>query len=233
MTNLIELPSLYTTEDGSTTLYNARLGEHYHSTHGAMQESLHIFIEAGLKHRLGSVQDEPLRLLEIGFGTGLNALLTWEEAETRGLSIHYTTLELYPLPSEIYIQLRYSTPHMVAQTQTRLMQLHTAPWGVEVALDRHFGLHKIDMDLLTYRHPTERRLDLIYFDAFSPETQPELWSQEIFERLLACCAPGAILVTYCAKGEVRRRLERAGFSVVRLPGPLGKREILRATVPTR
>lgn len=220
------LPQLATTEDGSLTLYAPTFGEHYHSTHGARQESLHIFLQLGLAHRLETWPKEkrPLRLFEVGLGTGLNALLTLTESQRRAAPIHYYSIERYPLVPEVYQALRYD-----GLSDADLRAIHAAPWGEDIPLTPAFTLHKIEGDLT--QEPFPAALDLIYFDAFSPESQPELWSEEIFARLFVACAPGAVLTTYCAKGEVRRRLQRAGFLVERLPGPPGKREVLRATRP--
>lgn len=220
-------PTCHLTEDGSLTLYNAELGEHYHSTHGAMQESMHIFINLGLLFRTSVDERRPLRVLEIGFGTGLNALLSLEQAEHIKRQLHYTTLELYPVPEQIYRQLSYQTPHNMPHDS--LLALHEAAWGEDCVLSEYFTLRKEAVDLLAYT--PEGEIDLIYFDAFSPEAQSELWSEEVFCRLRKHSAAGAVLVTYCAKGEVRRRLQRAGFVVSRLAGPPGKREVLRAVVP--
>lgn len=223
------LPELYITEDGSPTLYNAELGEHYHSRHGAVQESQHIFIEAGLKHRLALLPPvRPLRILEVGFGTGLNALMTLMLAQREGLEIHYTSLEAYPismgLASELHFPLEGSGP--------LLAELHAQSSGQALPLVSYppFVLEKIQTKLEDY--PPEGSYDLIYFDAFSPEAQPELWQEEVFHTLCHAARPGAVLTTYCAKGEVRRRLQRSGWLVERLAGPPGKREMLRATKPS-
>lgn len=220
-------PELRTTDDGSPTLYNSALQEHYHSTHGAEQESRHIFVEAGLKHRLEAKHSEELRVLEIGFGTGLNALLTAIEAKNKHTRIHYTTLELYPLTQDIYCHLHYQRENTTAYDL--LMRLHECPWGQEVEIFERFTLLKEQVNWLDYIPVSN--VDLIYFDAFSPDSQPELWEEERFSCLFDAAREGAVLVTYCAKGEIRRRLQRTGFVVERLPGPPGKREILRATKP--
>lgn len=232
------IPQLEETEDGSLTLYTPRFGEHYHSTHGAMQESAHIYLGLGLRQRLEQwtePEGAALRCFEVGFGTGLNALLSWREAERSHRLIHYYSIERYPIPAELYRQLHYelstadalSTAGGAEDSHSTLMRLHEAAWDEDVTLSRYFVLHKISGDLNALPFPAA--LDLIYYDAFSPESQPELWREELFAQLRRCCSPGAILTTYCAKGEVRRRLERSGFSVERLPGPPGKREVLRAT----
>lgn len=231
------------TDDGSATLFVPELNEHYHSTKGARTESQHIFIDMGLK---ASSAASP-RILEIGFGTGLNAWLTLKEAERSGRNIHYTGLELYPLDWQTVEQLSYisgdeqltihrkqsvtdepSTSNGEQQPAIELFkQLHTSPWGKDVQLTSHFTLRKIETDVNQWI--TEKRFDTIYFDAFAPEKQPEMWSQELFNRLYVLLDKGGILTTYCAKGIVRRMLQSAGFTVERLPGPPGgKREILRA-----
>lgn len=219
-------PELATTEDGSLTLFAPTFGEHYHSTHGARQESEHIFLRLGLLHRLEGMPmtDRPLRLFEVGLGTGLNALLTKVAVEQAKCPLCYYSIERYPLEEELANQLNYSD----LPTED-LRAIHEAPWGEDISLSPYFTLHKIQGDLTISLFPVG--LDLIYFDAFSPESQPELWEEGVFRRLFEASSPGAVLTTYCAKGEVRRRLQRAGFLVERLPGPPGKREVLRATRP--
>ncbi|WP_294627759.1 tRNA (5-methylaminomethyl-2-thiouridine)(34)-methyltransferase MnmD [uncultured Bacteroides sp.] len=224
------------TEDGSATLFVPELNEHYHSTKGARTESRHIFIDMGLK---ASAAPSP-RVLEIGFGTGLNAWLTLAEAERSGRDVHYTGLELYPLEWQTVAQLNYVandeqvTVNGKQQSAAHLFeQLHTAAWEEEVRLTPRFTLQKIQADANRYVADGGGRLDgtadVIYFDAFAPEKQPEMWSQELFDRLYVLLANEGILTTYCAKGVVRRMLQAAGFIVERLPGPPGgKREILRA-----
>lgn len=229
------------TADGSATLYVPELDEHYHSVKGALTESRHIFIDMGLK---ASAAPEP-RILEIGFGTGLNALLTLIEAEQSGRKVHYTGIELYPLPWETIEQLHYTNGERTLNDERLTMNdeqvagwfkaLHTAAWEEDVVITPHFTLRKVQADFannerLTVHHSPfiVHRYSLIYFDAFAPEKQPEMWSQELFNRLYVIMEPDGILTTYCAKGAVRRMLQSAGFTVERLPGPPGgKREILR------
>lgn len=204
------------TADGSATLFVPDLNEHYHSVKGARTESQHIFIEMGLN---ASHVSEP-NVLEIGFGTGLNALLTLEAAETNGMKVHYTGIELYPLAWDTIKPLNYSN-HPLFKT------LHAVPWEKDAIITPHFTLRKVQADFTTLAF--ERSFDIIYFDAFAPEKQPEMWSQELFSLLYVIMSEGGILTTYCAKGVVRRMLQSAGFTVERLPGPPGgKREILRA-----
>lgn len=233
MKRIIEL-----TADGSATLFVPELNEHYHSVKGARTESQHIFIGMGLD---ASEATEP-HILEIGFGTGFNALLTLEAAEKSHRKVHYTGIELYPLPWDTVEALGYSNNPL-------FKTLHTIPWGEDAIITPHFTLRKVQADVndvfmcphgsrpaLDAGAPDNDRItgaemhwDVVYFDAFAPEKQPEMWSQELFDRLYVTMNPKGILTTYCAKGVVRRMLQAAGFTVERLPGPPGgKREILRA-----
>ena len=224
-------PELHTTEDGSRTLYAPTFGEHYHSMHGAVQESEHIYLGLALRERMSSWRegDAPLRLFEVGFGTGLNALLSWREAEERHIPLQYYSIEKFPLTPELYEALHYEGLGEEREVKDQLLRLHTAPWDEAVELSPFFTLYKLRGDLTTCTFP--ERLSVIYYDAFSPESQPELWAEELFQRLGKVACSGAILSTYCAKGEVRRRLQRSGFLVERLPGPPGKREVLRGRIP--
>lgn len=212
-----------TTADGSNTLFIPQLDEHYHSVKGALTESEHIFIRMGLEHLpLSSV-----RLLEIGFGTGLNAFLTLLAAERLNKSVHYTGIELYPLEESTLKQLDY--PEVICPERANdYYELHSCKWEQDNQITNNFTLHKIKGDFTTYLF--SGNYDLIYFDAFAPEKQAEMWTQELFNSLYVIMNKGGILTTYCAKGVVRRMLQSAGFTVERLPGPpQGKREILRAT----
>lgn len=224
----MEAPQIRRTEDGSPTLYNPSIGEHYHSIHGAVQESRHIFVEAALRHRLTRpLYEDKLNILELGFGTGLNALMTLEVALGEGLRVHYTSLELYPVPESVYRSLDF--PLELKESKAYLERLHDAKWNEPQAIEgaENFVLEKRLIDMLCY--DPSQVFDVVYFDAFSPESQGELWSEEFFRRLYEASRSGTVLTTYCAKGEVRRRLQRSGWLVERLPGPPGKREILRAT----
>ncbi|MEL5893615.1 tRNA (5-methylaminomethyl-2-thiouridine)(34)-methyltransferase MnmD [Bacteroides sp. GD17] len=212
-----------TTEDGSATLFVPELNEHYHSVKGARTESQHIFIDMGLK---ASTAPAP-HVLEIGFGTGLNALLTLETAEAEHRHVHYTGIELYPLAWREVDALHYSD-HPLFQA------LHRAPWMEDVALTPYFTLQKVQADVQTIDSSrllmiNKSPFDVVYFDAFAPEKQPGMWEEDIFRTLHAAMSIGGVLTTYCAKGVVRRILQAVGFRVERLPGPPGgKREILRA-----
>lgn len=211
------------TADGSYTLYVPELDEHYHSVKGALTESQHIFINMGLKH---SSVTSP-HILEIGLGTGLNCVLTLLEAKENQLHVHYTGIERYPLNEEIIRKLNY--PSIIGkECENDYFAIHQAPWEEDVCLSPWFTLHKMEGDFTHYSF--EQKYDIIYFDAFAPEKQPEMWEQSLFDNLYQVLNEGGILTTYCAKGVVRRMLQTAGFKVERLPGPPGgKREILRAT----
>lgn len=229
------------TDDGSRTIFVPEIDEHYHSTKGAYAESQHIFIDMGLN----VVHKSPIKILEVGFGTGLNALLTLIEAEKSKRSIEYTGIELYPLAFEAVQQLDYQhlplmtcsnsneadSERQIKQIEKWIEGLHQSCWETPIVLTPSFSLQKIKADLNQWlNHETSEIFDLIYFDAFSPEKQPDLWTPELFNALYHRLNVKGVMTTYCAKGVVRRMLEGAGFTVERLPGPPnGKREILRAT----
>lgn len=210
------------TSDGSHTLYVPEIDENYHSTHGAIQESTHIFILSGLIYCKKNV----LNILEIGFGTGLNALLTAIEAEKSGMKIHFCTLEKYPVPAETALKLNYSK---ITGGNALFEKIQNAGWDKNIEISNRFSINKINCDFTEALFSNQ--FDLVYFDAFSPEKQPEMWTEKQFQKIFDACNEGAILTTYCAKGAVRRALQSVGFMVERLPGPPGKREILRATKP--
>jgi len=215
--------SLIITEDGSHSLRNEILNETYHSIHGAIQESVHVFVENGLKQ----CTRKEIRILEIGFGTGLNAFLTLIEAEKLNISIEYTGIELYPVPETIWKEINY--PDVIAKQQKAdFYFLHACEWEKTHQISPNFSFRKINCDFATFE--PEDKFDLIYFDAFSPEKQPELWLQNRFTSLASHCNSGAILTTYCAKGIVKQALRDAGFKVERLDGPPGKRHMLRGRI---
>ena len=213
---------LQVTSDGSHTLYMPDMDEHYHSVNGAIQESEHVFIEAGF-HRLPKKE---IRVLEIGFGTGLNAFLTLLDSMQADRHITYYSMELYPLDIALVQNLNYGKV-LCAGEEDLFMALHEAPWNQSASITPNFTLHKMKGDCNQAELPEE--IDLVYFDAFAPDKQPEMWNQELFNKLYFRMNEGGILTTYCAKGAVRRTMKESGFSVERIPGPPGKREMLRAT----
>lgn len=214
-------PQIRLTGDGSHTLYLPDIDEHYHSHFGALTESTHIFINAGLK----SIPGNELSIMEVGFGTGLNALLTAMAAEEDHRKITYTSLEKYPLPLSLLEKINHS---VIAGPQgTQLFNLiHAAPWGEYFTVSEWFKIKKIVTDLVT--DPLSGEFDLIYFDAFGPDKQPEMWSRDVLEKVAAVTRRGSVFVTYSAKGTLKRMLRDLGFEVTLLPGPPGKRVMTRA-----
>lgn len=211
------------TLDGSDTLYLEEIDEHYHSTFGAVQESLHVFIKAGF----GQCTNNEISILEIGFGTGLNCFLTLLSVLDSQKFVKYFSLEKYPLPKNIWGQLNYCG-ELELNKRNLFSLLHESPWNCGVSIHPRFELYKIQADLPGWDAEDVPQADLVYFDAFSPDKQPELWSRDIFERICKAMKQDGILVTYCAKGNVRRILQSLGLQVERIPGPPGKREMIRA-----
>lgn len=214
-------PMLILTSDGSHTIYVPELDEHYHSIHGAVQESSFIFISNGFK----TCNADPLCILEIGFGTGLNALLTAVEGLKGNRIINYTSLEKFPLGKEITDSLNHSL-FAGAEGKEIYERIHAAKWNEMINICPNFNIMKIRTDL-TEQKPSGI-FDLIYFDAFGPDKQPEMWTPEIFGSIAAVTRKNGILVTYSAKGQVKRNLKSCGFGVTLLQGPPGKRQMIRA-----
>ena len=208
------------TGDGSHTLFVPGLNEHYHSTFGAIRESDHVFIQSGYQ----ATSVNPARILEMGFGTGLNALLTLMEAERNQRTVYYHSIDKYPL--EITQVMRLNYPESLGTSQAIFQQLHEADWGVPIKITDRFTLFKEEVDLIDLQ--LTEPCQLIYHDAFAPDLQPNLWSEEVFKKYYAHLDFGGILVTYSVKGSVKRNLKAAGFRFEKLPGPPGKREICRA-----
>jgi tRNA U34 5-methylaminomethyl-2-thiouridine-forming methyltransferase MnmC len=222
------------TTDGSHTIAIPEMDVSYHSKHGAIQESMHVFIEAGL-HDVSIKSLSQVNILEIGFGTGLNALLTAIEAEKIQQKNVYTSIEAYPLTKEEYNQLNYGT---LLNQQLLFNAIHEAAWDEPVDINPYFNLQKIKYSITPIPFKLSRsaqkdpinfinNINLIYFDAFAPTAQPELWTIEVFNYLFSLLSEHGILVTYCSKGSVRRTMEAAGFTVEKIPGPPGKREMVR------
>ncbi|RYF84359.1 MAG: SAM-dependent methyltransferase [Chitinophagaceae bacterium] len=222
--------TIKTTADGSPTLFVPELNEHYHSVHGALQESKHVFIEAGLRPFLQRGIPE-IQVLEVGFGTGLNAILTLAEAEKTGANIHFQTIEAYPLPAGITDALNLNSVLQNELPASNFALLHSINWEEKTGITPHFSITKQHCPLQEANLPAAA-YHVIYFDAFAPEKQPELWQEDIFKKLYLCLQPGGAFVTYCAKGTVKRQLRAVGFLVESLPGPPGKREMIRASRTT-
>ncbi len=206
--------------DGSKTLFVPELDEHYHSTFGAETESKHVFIEAGLKQAI--LEFDEIHLLEIGFGTGLNAILTLEEKADK--IIHYTAIEPFPLDDETISQLVDDSDNESSAKIFR--ELHKTSWNEKHQITSNFFLTKIKSGIEEVELPTSH-FNLVYFDAFGPDVQPGLWTYEVFRKISGSMVVGGIITTYSAKGEIRRNLKKAGFEVERIPGPPGKRHMTR------
>lgn len=215
--------NLITTGDGSKTLFVPELNEHYHSTHGALAEAQHVFIKNGL-FRSGR---NPITILEIGLGTGLNAILTCLEAEQHEIQTKYFSIEKYPVSLEEAQSMGYV--EMIPDSAQAFADIHNSDWEQPVSINNNFTLNKIQADIKDLVLPEP--LDVVYFDAFAPEKQPKMWEAKIFKHLFDNLTPGGFLTTYCAKGVVKRTLKSVGFSVEGVPGPPGKREMIIATKP--
>jgi len=221
MQNPNENIQIIETGDGSHTLYHLTLDEHYHSVHGSVQESKHVFIEMGLRYFKG--QKAEINLLEVGFGTGLNCLLS--ALSHSDLNINYCGIEPFPVQEELLLQLNY-TNGMTQQNKELFMRIFSCQWEKEIVIHPGFKLTKRKVKLQDFSD--KMGFDLVYFDAFAPRPQPDMWELEVFKKCYNLMTHNGILVTYCAKGQVRRNMQAAGFEVERLAGPPGKREMLRA-----
>ena len=218
--------TVITTSDGSKTIQIEDWDEQYHSIHGAIQESKHVFIKAGLHHFLKLYNPKELRVLEIGFGTGLNAFLTALESDQQDVEIHYEGVEAYPVETDELSQLNYAA-RIAADQQHLFDSLHKLSWEELHSITSNFSLKKRQQFFSELSD--KNSFDLIYFDAFGARVQPELWTESVFKSMFSALKNKGVLVTYSAKGSVRRAMQTAGFLVERLQGPPGKREMLRAT----
>ena len=215
---------LQVTGDGSHTLQLASSEVTYHSRYGAIQESEHVYIGAGLQPFVGKT--EPVRIFEMGFGTGLNAFLAYLEAREAKVKIEYEAVEAFPLEKEEYKHLNFAQVMGKRELCESFQMLHQTPWQRTIRIGSWFSLVKHKTSLLEFQ--TSKQFHVIFFDAFAPSAQPELWTAEVFAKMYDLLYPGGLLTTYCSKGEVRRTLESVGFIVEKLPGPYGKREMVRA-----
>ena len=213
------------TADGSHTLELVGIDEHYHSTFGAIQESWHVFIQNGLLSLTG--KNTVINILEVGFGTGLNALLSLIESQKAQLQVFYHALEPFPLKREEYVALNYASLLSETGLQEGFQKFHECEWSKEIEFFPGFVFRKekIGLEAASF---AGHFFDLVYFDAFGPDTQPELWTQPLFEKVSSVMKPGGILTTYCAKGSARRAMRASGLAVEKLPGPPGKREMTKA-----
>lgn len=215
------------TRDGSNTIFVPEFDETYHSTHGAIQESFHVFIRSGLKFK---TELNDINVLEVGFGTGLNALLSFINSEKTNKNIKYTSIEAYPLKWDLLSKLNYIDLIFNGKYSATYKKIHTCDWESFYILSSFFTLRKQNVKLQDVSFDNE--FDVIYFDAFAPRVQPELWTDQIFTSMYKALKPGGVLVTYCAKGSVKRALKYVGFELQSIPGPPGKREMSRAVKPS-
>jgi tRNA U34 5-methylaminomethyl-2-thiouridine-forming methyltransferase MnmC len=209
------------TSDGSHTIKIADIDEHYHSVNGALNESLHVFINNGFYY----INSNKLNILEMGFGSGLNTMLTFVETEKSNRTVEYTALELYPVDEKIFSKLNYAEILNV-DSNKYFLPLHTCEWNKNIELSRNFIFKKININMTEYAD--SKTFDIIYFDAFAPDKQSELWTETMFKKMFSILNTGGILVTYSSKGEVKRNMRSAGFSVKRLQGAAGKHHMIRA-----
>ncbi|MBT8393893.1 MAG: tRNA (5-methylaminomethyl-2-thiouridine)(34)-methyltransferase MnmD [Bacteroidia bacterium] len=219
---------IITTGDGSKTIFLPEVNEYYHSKHGAIQESIHVFINAGFNHFKEKNSLDKISILEVGFGTGLNAYLTMLEAERLNVKVDYVGIEAFPLGLDQIQSLDYPRALENNSKPSLFYELHESSWEAKHELTEEFTLTKQKQDIKGLEEIES--FDLVYFDAFGPRVQPELWTLDIFKKMYRALKAKGVLVTYSAKGSVRRAMQDATFSVERLPGPPGKREMLRATV---
>ncbi|MCD6091842.1 MAG: tRNA (5-methylaminomethyl-2-thiouridine)(34)-methyltransferase MnmD [Bacteroidales bacterium] len=214
------------TEDGSTTIELIGKDENFHSTHGAIQESEHIFIQNGLMKKAN--EQSSISIFEMGFGTGLNALLSLLFAIKSNIHVDYLSIEAYPVEKELVGKLNFSEKlNLSDENDSLFKKLHAMDWNQRLEIQSNFKFEKkkIKLEELAF---SKESFDLVYFDAFNPDLQPELWTEEIFRKIYLAMKPKGILMTYSAKGKVKRALKAAGFSLNALPGPIGKREITQA-----
>lgn len=215
---------IYESSDGSKTLYWEQFDETYHSVHGAFTESNHVFIQSGLEYFLRINQKQSIHILEMGFGTGLNAVLTYLAAQKNQIKINYHSIEAFPLQHNEYSKLNYST--LLDINQEAFLNFHECKWNQTNKISTNFELTKWNTTLQEFQ--TNHSFDIIYYDAFAPSAQPELWTKEIFDSMFQKMNQKGVFVTYCAKGQVKRDLKAVGFQVEAIPGPPRKREITRA-----
>lgn len=220
---------LILTNDGSHSIEIPEVNLTYHSIHGAIQESKYVFIREGLLHFINRTPKNTISIFEVGLGTGLNALLTAMEIEGDGRKVYYEAVELFPLEIDLAQSLNYCEHLGHHEMKPMFDQIHTCEWETEIPISPGFVLKKIKKNLVNFE--VSATFDLVYFDAFAPNEQPELWTSDIFDKMFSLLSPGGILVTYCSKGSVQRSMRSSGFKIEKIAGPPGKREMIRASVP--
>jgi len=215
------------TEDGSHTLYIPELNETYHSIHGAIQESKYVYLEMGLNFFVGKEHKKNIKIFEVGFGTGLNALLVAIYAESNQINVQYESLDAFPLLSSEIIKLNYTDLIKHLQVAELFHKIHESPWDQWMEISPGFLLQKVNNTLQDYE--AQRQFDVCFYDAFAPSKQPEMWELAMLKKVWGLLGINGVFVTYCAKGQLKRNLKEIGFAVDSLPGPPGKFEMVRAT----
>jgi len=217
--------TIVTTADGSNTIYNAEVGEHYHSRHGALQESLHVFVKSGLQYFLERNETKEVSILEVGFGTGLNFLLTADACNHKQVKLNYAGIEAYPINAEMMLQTGYQQyiPELLWQ---QFNGNYAIALTGKVEINPITKLHIAHRKLLDFK--TDEQFDIIYFDAFAAIHQPEMWNEDAIGHTVSFLKPGGVFVTYAITGNLKRMLKSMGFKVEKAPGAPGKREMLRA-----
>lgn len=218
---------LIITDDGSHSLFVPALNETYHSFHGALQESRHVFIKMGLAYKTGVEKKQNIKIFELGFGTGLNALLTAQFAMAHQQNVSFTSIEAFPLDDSLVKALNYASLLDQPDAIKWFKKMHDTTWNSQEEIHEYFALKKVHAKFEDYI-PEQGAFDVIYFDAFAPSKQAELWDLKILEKVAEAMAPNGIFVTYCAKGQLKRNLQTLGLSVETLSGPPGKKEMVRA-----
>jgi len=214
------------TKDGSHSLLNETLNETYHSTHGAIQESLHIFIQNGIAFFVNKNNGEDVTIFEVGFGTGLNALLALKFATENKIKINYHSIETFPIDATVVCQLNYPDLISFPDSKDWFQKIHSGAWGESAAINAFFSIKKTKQSIHEIKLPVET-FEIIFFDAFAPAKQPDMWEFPVLEKVTQALKPSGVLVTYCAKGQLKRDLKSLGLEVETLPGPPGKREMVR------
>lgn len=212
------------TKDGSHTLVSKEFGELYHSHNGSIQEALHIFI----KHGLEANSSKSINIFEMGFGSGLNAILSYYYSKSNKVQVNYSSIEAYPIKTEIAKQLNYNDYIKEDEFDEDFNKLHLVKWDEEIKISNTFSLLKIHNTIESLDIETLDKVDIIFYDAFAPEAQLHLWEKDVLTKMYNLLKPGGFLITYCAKGVFKRTLKEIGFTIEALPGPIGKREITRA-----
>ncbi|HEX6892253.1 MAG TPA: tRNA (5-methylaminomethyl-2-thiouridine)(34)-methyltransferase MnmD [Chryseolinea sp.] len=219
---------LIVTSDGSHSLLNEKLNETYHSVHGAIQESLHVFIDNGLSYFIEKHSPSEVSIFEVGFGTGLNALLTVKAMQNANVVVKYVSIEAFPIGEALYAGLNYTK---ILGFEDAFAFLHRSPWQKVNKISDHVELLKLQTTLENVQL-TNGSFDVVFFDAFAPNKQPELWTIEMLHKVVSAMKSNGVFVTYCAKGQLKRDLKELGLNVETLPGPPGKKEMVRAVKPT-